>query len=262
MHAVEANGIQIAWREDGDPAGQPVLFANSLGTDWRLWDDLLPLLPSGLRFLRYDMRGHGLSDVPSGPYALNDLMNDALGLLDAIEDRPVVLVGLSLGGMVGQAIAANQPDRLCGLVLSNTVPRMGSAEMWNQRITAVREGGMGSVSDAILDRWFAPTFRQSMDAAPWQTMLSRTPAEGYIGCCAVLADADLTEQTPGLSVPTLAIAGDADQACTARQVEAMAGLIEGAQLHTMQGVGHLPPVEAPRAYASILAPFLERFAGD
>lgn len=262
MHAIEANGVTIAWREDGDPAGQPVLFANSLGTDGRLWDDVLPLLPSGLRFLRYDMRGHGLSSVPSGPYALGDLVNDALGLLDAIENRPVVLVGLSLGGMVGQAMAASRPDRVRGLVLSNTAPRMGNAKMWKVRIEAVREGGMASVSDASLDRWFAPTFRKSLDAAPWQAMLSRTPAQGYIGCCAALARADLSEQTARVTAPTLVVAGDVDQAATVHEVEAMAGLIKGAELHVMQNVGHLPPVEAPRAFASVLAPFLERFAGD
>jgi 3-oxoadipate enol-lactonase len=262
MRAVEANGIRLAWREDGDPAGVPVLFANSLGTDMRLWDDLVSLLPGRLRILRYDMRGHGLSDVPAGPYTLDNLVSDTLGLLDAVENRPVIFVGLSLGGMIGQAIAAREPGRLRGLVLSNTAPRMGSPDMWNQRIAAIDEGGMQAVGDAIMERWFAPAFRASVDAAPWQAMLTRTPAEGYQGCCAALAGADLWEQTATLMMPTLAIAGDADRACPPDQVEAMAAMTEGVQVHTLHDVGHLPPVEAPRAYASVLTPFLERLSGE
>lgn len=250
----------LHWREDGDPAGRPLVFANSLGTDLRLWDALLPHLPAGLRLIRYDMRGHGLSSCPPGPYSIDALARDAEALIDHLGLGPVTFVGLSIGGMVGQSLAARRPDLIAALVLSNTAARMGDAASWQARIDAIRAGGIAAIADAVMERWFAAPFRATPELALWQHMLARTPAEGYIGCCAAIAEADLSTQTATLTQPTLAIAGAEDGASPPDLVAATARLIPGARFATLPDTGHLPCVEAPAAYAAILSDFLKETA--
>lgn len=260
MRAVRANGLTLHVATGGDPAGPAVLFANSLGTDLRLWDALLPRLPAHLRLIRHDLRGHGLSDCPPGPWTVEDLAADVAALIGALGVGPVVFVGLSIGGMVGQALAAARPELVRALVLSNTAPRMGTPAMWQARIDAIREGGIAAVEDAILARWFAPAFRATPEARLWGHMLARTPTEGYLACCAAIARADLTETTAALRCPTLAIGGEADGASPPGDVAAMAARIPGAACRIIDAAGHLPCLETPGAYAAILAPFLQEHA--
>lgn len=260
MRVVDANGVALHVREDGDPDGTPVLFANSLGTDLRLWDALIPLLPQGLRLIRYDNRGHGLSGCPAGPYTMDDLTTDAAALIAAMDLGPVIFVGLSIGGMIGQNLAATHLDLVRALVLSNTAAKMGEPDTWADRIAAINANGIAAMEAAILDRWFGPAFRANPRAALWGAMLSRTPQEGYIGCCAAIAATDLTQRTRRLSLPTLAIGGSHDGASPPDQVAATAALINGAQYHIIDGAGHLPCVENPAAYAAILNPFLKEHA--
>lgn len=260
MRAVNANGVTLHVHESGAPAGPSVVFANSLGTDLRLWDDLIPLLPEGLRLIRYDMRGHGLSSCPAGPYSLEDLTADAEALIDALGCGPVIFVGLSIGGMVGQSLAARRPDLVRALVLSNTAAKMGDAAAWNDRIAVITANGLASMEAAILDRWFGPRFRATEEAALWGAMLTGTPQAGYLGCCAAIAGADLTEATRSLRLPTLAIAGSHDGASPPDLVAATAALIPDARCQVIAGAGHLPCVEDPAAYAAILNPFLKEHA--
>jgi 3-oxoadipate enol-lactonase len=260
MQALDANGVTLHVQEAGDPNGAPVVFANSLGTDLRLWDALIPLLPSGLRLIRYDKRGHGLSACPDGPYSIDDLTQDANAVIDGLELGPVTFVGLSIGGLIGQNLSARRPDLVRALVLSNTATRMGDTVTWVDRIAAINSDGLSSMEGAILDRWFGPTFRNTPEAALWGAMLTRTPQAGYVGCCAAIATADLTEQTRALRLPTLAIAGSHDGACPPDLVAATAAQIPGAQFHLIEGAGHLPCIENPSAYAAILNPFLKEHA--
>lgn len=257
MRMIAANGIGLHWREDGDPAGRAVVFANSLGTDLRLWEALLPLLPDGVRVIRYDMRGHGLSDCPPAPYTMADLVADAEALLDALDIKACVFIGLSIGGMVAQGLAARRPDLIGALVLSNTAAKMGDAAMWQARIDAIEAGGLGATADAVMDRWFSPAFRTGPDLALWRNMLVRTPVEGYLGCCHAIAGADLAASTCKLALPTLAIAGSADGASPPELVRATAAMIPGSRLAVIEGAGHLPCVEAPAAYADLLDTFLK-----
>ena len=140
------------YRVDGAVTGPTVVFANSLGTDLHLWDALLPHLPKDFRFIRYDKPGHGLSDIAET--SISELANDAAALIEAV-GGPVVFVGLSIGGLVGQALASTRPELLRGLVLSNTAARIGTAESWLSRVDAVKSGGMESIADAVMERWFA-----------------------------------------------------------------------------------------------------------
>jgi 3-oxoadipate enol-lactonase len=260
MRAISVNGVTLHVQEAGDPTGAPVVFANSLGTDLRLWDALIPLLPDGLRLIRFDMRGHGLSDCPDGPYSMDDLTTDTEGLIDALDLGPVTFVGLSIGGMIGQNLASRRPDLLHALVLSNTAAKMGDPATWQDRIAAISANGLPSMEGAILDRWFGSHFRASPAAKLWGAMLSRTPQTGYLGCCSAIAGADLTSSTSALRLPTLAIAGSQDEASPPDLVAATAALIDGATCHIIEGAGHLPCVEDPAAFAAILNPFLMEHA--
>jgi 3-oxoadipate enol-lactonase len=260
MRVLRANGVKLNWREDGDPAGVPVVFANSLGTDLRLWDQILPLLPAGLRIIRFDKRGHGLSDCPAAPYAMADLVSDAEALLDGLGVSDCVFVGLSIGGMIGQGLAARRPDLIRALVLSNTAAKMGDAAMWQTRIDAIRAGGIEALADAVMERWFSPAFLTRPELTAWRNMLTRTPVEGYIGCCHAIAGADLTESTKALSLPTLAIAGSDDGASPPDLVRGTAGMIAGSRFTVIECAGHLPCVEDPAAYAALLTDFLKEHA--
>jgi 3-oxoadipate enol-lactonase len=262
MRAICANGVILHVRDGSDPNGAPVVFANSLGTDLRLWDELIPLVPAGLRLICYDKRGHGLSDCPDGPYSIDDLAADAVAVIETLDLGPVTFVGLSIGGMIAQRVAAVRPDLVRALVLSNTAVKMGEPAMWADRIAAIRADGLPALETAILDRWFGPTFRATSQAVLWGAMVSRTPPVGYIACCDAIANADLTDSTSGLRVPTLVIAGGNDGASPPDLVAATAAFIQNAEFCVIEGAGHLPCVEDPAAFAALLNPFLMEHAYD
>lgn len=260
MDVVLSGNIALHVRQDGDPEGTPILFSNSLGTDMRIWDAVISGLPNGLRIVRYDIRGHGLSDCPPGPYSVSDLTADAAAIIEKLGCGPVIFVGLSIGGMTGQLLAATRPDLVRALVLSNTATKMGTPEMWADRIEAIRKDGLAAMESAILDRWFGPAFRSDPITRLCGSMLTRTPQNGYLACCAAIAAADLTQSTASLRVPTVAIAGSDDRASSAEIVAQTAALIPGTPCHTIEGSGHLPCVENPAAYAAILTSFIKEHA--
>jgi 3-oxoadipate enol-lactonase len=247
---------QMHYQSQGAADLPCVVFANSLGTDLRLWDALLPLLPAGFRFLRYDKRGHGLSDV-APLNDVSDLAEDAMTLIEAEARGPVIFVGLSIGGLIGQCLAAKRPELIRGLVISNSAARLGTAESWQSRIDAINTGGLASIADAVMQRWFGPDFLAKPELALWRNMLLSTPEQGYIQTCRALGTADQTEATRQLRLPTLLISGSADGACPPEVTRATADLIAGSQFHLLPDLGHLPCVENPAAFAATLTPFLE-----
>jgi 3-oxoadipate enol-lactonase len=259
MRIANLGNVRIHYSEDGDPNGLPVVFANSLGTDLRVWDPLLPHLPAGLRILRYDMRGHGLSDAPEGDYFMGDLVGDAGRLMDALGYRGAVFVGLSIGGVVAQGLAAERPDLVRAAVLSNTAAKIGTEATWRDRIAAVRQGGIEAIADGVMEKWFTRAFHagRADELALWRHMLTRTPVDGYCGCCAALSHTDLRDSTAGLRLPVLAIAGSDDGSTPPDLVRETAGSIPGARFEIIRGAGHIPCVEAPEAMARVLTPFLK-----
>lgn len=256
--SLATNGVQLHYQLEG-PSHLPLLvFSNSLGTDLRVWDPLLPLLASRFRFLRYDMRGHGLSDCPPAPYHIDDHINDLIGLLEQLNLGQVTLCGLSVGGIVAQGVAARRPDLVDALILCNTAHKIGPAQGWEDRIRAIREGGIESIADAVMERWFATEFRtcRPLELARWRNMLVRTPTEGYVGTCAAIRDADLTESASRLTQPTLCLVGDQDGATPPELVKSTASLIPGSRFEMIEGAGHLPCVEQPAALAERITDFL------
>jgi 3-oxoadipate enol-lactonase len=253
----EHDGLGLHWREDGDPQGLPVLLLNSLGTDLRLWDAVVAQMPAGLRIIRIDTRGHGLSDAPDELYALDELVRDVEALIDDLDLRDLVIAGVSLGGMMAQSLAARRPELVRALLLSNTGLCMGDKRLWHDRILTVSATGLLSIADAILDRWFAPAFRHDPDIGRWRNMLVRTSPIGYAGCCGALADADLRATAPRITCPTLVLAGTDDGASPPSVVREVAEAISDARFVELSGVGHLPMVEAPDRFAAMMRDILK-----
>ncbi len=257
MRIADLGDIKLHYRIDGHPDGRPVVFANSLGTDLRLWDQVLPLLPQGLKYIRYDKRGHGLSEVTPGPYGMGTLVRDVEKLMDHLAVTDALFVGLSIGGMIAQGLAVKRMDLIRAMVLSNTGAKIGQPAMWDDRIAAVKAGGIEALADGIMERWFSAPFRQTEAFHAWRAMLVRQPAEGYTGCSAAISGTDFYTPTSGLRLPTLGIAGSEDGSTPPDLVRETVDLIPGSQFHLIRKAGHLPCVEQPEEYAAVLTKFMQ-----
>ena len=256
---IDQNGVQIHARVDGvDHRLAPtVVFANSLGTTLNLWQKIIPLLPEGLRLIRYDLRGHGQSDIPAAPYTMGQMVSDAEAVCDAFDVKDAMFVGLSVGGMIAQGLAVKRPDLIRALVLSNTAAKIGNPKLWQDRIDAVLAQGMAPLSDSIMQRWFGRSFYGTPDMASWKAMVEACNPIGYTGVCAAIAGTDFYTPTSGLRIPTLGIAGGQDAATPADLVRETVDLIPGSQFKVMSHCGHLPCAEDPIGYAEILSEFME-----
>lgn len=222
----------------------------------RLWDDMLPHLPQGLRIIRFDKRGHGLSSQPPAPYSMGALVRDVEGLLDLLEVRDCLFVGLSIGGLIGQGLAVKRLDQVRALVLSNTAAKIGIPSVWQERMDAVRTGGIEALADATMERWFSKAYRATPEHLLWRNMMVRQPVEGYLGCCAAISGTDFYTPTSGLRLPTLGIAGSEDGSTPPDLVRETVELIPGARFELMRRAGHLPCVEQPAEYAALLRDFM------
>lgn len=264
MNFVSVAGVTLHYRLDGQPAGPALVFLNSLGTDLRLWDDLIPYFAGRFRLIRTDKRGHGLSDCPPGPYSFNDYANDLRGLLDTLAVEQAILIGDSVGGMIALAYALAHPTQVKGLVLCDTAAKIGTPEMWNERIDALRQYGLADLAAVILDRWFSPGFRESRPAAyqGYRNMLVRTPLAGYIAACEAIRDTDLRPAVASLQMPALVLCGAEDAATPPDLVRGLAEALPQARFELIAGAGHLPSLEQPAALAEAIDGFLQENGYD
>jgi 3-oxoadipate enol-lactonase len=240
------------------PASAPTLvFSNSLGATLSMWDPQLPEFQKQFRVLRYDTRGHGQSSVTPGPYTIEQLARDVLALLDELKLDHVYFCGLSMGGQIGMWLALNAPTRLHKLILCDTAAKIGTPEMWNSRIEAVRKGGMKQISAAVMERWFSATYRANSPevVATIKLVLERQNPDGYIANCAAVRDFDARETITAITVPTLVIAGTHDAATTPSDGHYLAGRIAGAQ-YVELNAAHLSNIEAPGHFTSRSSSFL------
>jgi 3-oxoadipate enol-lactonase len=250
-------GVRLFHRFDG-PASAPVLLlSNSLGTSLEMWDAQMPAFAGRFRVLRYDMRGHGRSAVPPGPYSIADLGKDVLALLDANAIDRVRFCGLSMGGMTGMWLGCNAPERLEKLVLCNTSAQLGLPEHWNIRISLVQNEGMKGVAEGVIDRWFTPEFREREPQAVERVrrMLLETPPQGYAACCAAIRDQDQREAICAVPVPTLVVAGARDPATPPEHSRIIASKIPGARLVELDAA-HLSNIEAHDRFTASVLEFL------
>jgi 3-oxoadipate enol-lactonase len=247
------------YRLHGRDSAPALVLVNSLGTDARIWDGVIELLSDDYCVISYDKRGHGLSGAPSGEYALSDHVGDLAALADVVGAQTFVLCGLSVGGVIAQGFALQYPDRLAGLVLCDTAPRIGDAALWRARIETVRERGIEELADGLMERWFTQEYRDNNPAQVegWRTMLTRMPPAGYIGTCATLRDADLSADIVRIRTPTLVVVGDADRSTPPALVKQCAGAIPGARFHQIASSGHLPSIDQPGALAARIRSFLK-----
>ena len=258
MAFARVNGVVLHHELVGRRDGPALVFSNSLGTDFRIWDAVAAALGDRYRILLYDKRGHGLSEATPPPYAMTDHVGDLAALIDHLGIDKAAVAGLSVGGMIAQGLAAMRPDLVAALVLCDTAHRIGTDELWNQRIDTVTTKGIAAMADAIMERWFTPAYRvpQNADFAGYMAMLTRTTVDGYAGTCAALRDADLTESTRALKLPVLCIVGDQDGSTPPDLVRSTAKLIEGARFEIVEGAGHIPCVEKPAETARLIGDFL------
>lgn len=250
------DGTTIHARSEGTRTGPAIVFSNSLGSTLHIWDDVIARLPSGLHIVRYDMRGHGKSQVPDGPYSMGQLVSDAGAVCDAYDVSDALFVGLSVGGMVAQGLAVKRPDLIRALVLSNTAAKIGNPQFWQDRINLVTSAGMAAAAQEIIPRWFGRDYLKTPLAAEWAGKLQDISATGYTGVCAAIAGTDFYTPTSGLRIPALGIAGSEDGSTPADLVRETVDLIPGSQFRLIRRVGHLPCVEKPDAFAAHLNDFI------
>ena len=263
-HTFSQPQLRAAVQGPPDGAAVPVVLSHALGLDLHMWDDLAAQLAAqGHPVLRYDHRGHGGrggSAAPLGPYTMIELVDDAARLVREWGRGPVVWVGLSMGGMVGQGLAVRHPELVKGLVLANTSAQYPEAAkaMWAQRIATVETQGLAAIADMVMERYFCAAFRAAQpDAvAGFRATLLRTDPKGYVACCHAVANVDWLDQLSQLICPTLIIAGAQDVGAPVAMSQAMAERISGAELVVIDDASHLSVAEQPAAFGAHLAKFL------
>ena len=245
--------------ELGGRDGAPVIaFTGSLGTDLTMWQPQSDRLGERFRTLRYDIRGHGASEVPPGPYSMDDLGSDLIALLDRLGVERASLCGLSIGGMISMWVAAHAPERVERMVLCCTSALLGPPEGWHERAAAVRASGVEAIADAVLKRWFTPAFREEHPdvLADMRRILVATPREGYAGCCEAIAAMDLTGDLPSIAAPTLVLAGEEDPATPPEHGRRIAELIPGARFEVISPAAHIATIERPDLTTAMILRFL------
>jgi 3-oxoadipate enol-lactonase len=247
-------------RLDGPADAPVVVLSGSLGTDLSVWEQAAAPLGERFRTLRYDLRGHGQSGVPPGPYAMSDLGEDLLALMDEAGIERAALCGLSIGGMISMWIAANAPERVSRLVLCCTSAYLGPDAGYGERAAAVRRHGIEPIADQVIERWFTPHFAREQPEAvrDMRARLCATPAEGYAGCCEAIDGMDLRGALTTIRAPTLVVAGEADPATPPAHGEAIAEAVADAELTILPDAAHLAPFEHPEDASALILDFLER----
>jgi 3-oxoadipate enol-lactonase len=250
-------GAQLHYEWSGPEHAPVVLFSNSLGGTLEMWNYQVAEFSKDFRVLRYDTRGHGQSSVTPGPYTIEQLSNDVLHLLDALQLEKVCFCGLSMGGTTGMFLGAHATRHLQKIVLCNTAAKIGTAESWNARIKAVREFGMKSIASAVIERWMSAAFRKThpAEASAALAMLEAANPQGYAANCAAIRDADLSQSLHNVGVPTLVVAGTRDSVTTPADARFLADNIPGAGYVELVAA-HLSNIEAQADFNREVLSFL------
>lgn len=260
---VTVNGIDLACQTDGPDDGPVLFLSHTLATSRAMWRRQIPYFAGRYRIISFDMRGHGESAAPDYPYSLEMLAEDVIGVLDSLGvERPAIFLGISIGGMIGQALALRHPDRFRAMILSNTVSRTPpeAQAMWEQRIDTIRKDGIESQVQPTLERWLSQEFRaRDPETTKWVAdMIRGTPVAGMIGCARAIQKLDYTDQLERITLPTLIIAGEKDPGSPVAAAEIIHDRIKGSRLEVVPDCLHQTPIEAPERFNQIVGDFLER----
>ena len=253
-------GVEMAYRFDGPEDGNVVIMSHSMMVDYSMWDDNVPALADRYRVLRYDIRGHGQSETTPGPYSLELLADDAVGLLDALGIEKVHFVGLSIGGMIAQQVGARYPERVYSLALCDTASEWPMRSVWDERFAIVAREGIAGLVDSTVKRWFTDDFiaRYPQTIERVRRMIVRTGDQGFVACGSAVRELTQTAMLLRIQAPTLVIVGREDPACTVEQATVIHRVIEGSEMVILENAGHLSNIEQARAFDSALRGFLDR----
>lgn len=260
MPFIRAGDITVHYLLEGPESAPVVMMSNSLGTSLAIWDAQAAALRGKYRVLRYDTRGHGLTDVtPVGDsgYTMEQLAGDAAALIKALGIKRVHLCGLSIGGMLGQKLAAKSPELLSSLILCDTAAHM-NPQIWDERIAAIRKNGIEIIAEGTMQRWFTKRFHeQHPDSLKGiRNMLVRTPAEGYIGCGYAIRNMDLKADDAKIVCPTLIVVGEDDPATPVADARELNAAIKGSKLTIIPQSAHIVTMEQPAALNRAIGDFL------
>jgi 3-oxoadipate enol-lactonase len=257
--AIVSNGaVALHYEVGGDVARPWLVLSGSLGTNLHMWNPQAAALEKDFRVLRYDMRGHGRSPVPPGPYTVSEMADDVIRMMDELGIEQAHFCGLSIGGAIGQSLAIHHADRVNRLVLCNTASKIGTADGWNARIAKVETEGMASISEAVIGRWFASKFMRSNETTvTWmREMLEKNNPAGYAATCAAVRDMDLRQDVRKIETPTCVISGDFDLVTPVLDAVSLVSSIAGARLKRIPA-SHIANVEAPAIFTETVLEFLK-----
>ena len=259
MQIAHINGVDIEYADCGDKTAPVMAFSNSLGSDMRLWDNLIEHFKDQFRLIRYNKRGHGKSTVTDQECTIELLGNDLASLLKYLEIDQVIICGISVGGMIAQNIAVSHPDLVKALILCDTGTKIGEEDFWQDRISAVNKNGLEPISDAIVERWFSQDFKKYCkgEIEQWRQMLIQTSTQGYIAVCNALKVANLTADSTSITQPTLCVGGDEDLSTPPELVKKLSSIIRGSEFKIIEQAGHLPCIEKPYILADHIHKFIK-----
>jgi len=254
------NDVVIHYEIEGPGDAPLVTLSHSLAATLELWELQLPVLRGGYRILRFDTRGHGSSSAPPGPYTIEMLAADAIGLLDHLAIRRTHFIGISMGGMIGQVLACRYQDRLEKLVLCDTSCRVPPemTPIWEERIRTAETEGMKALVEETLERWLSKEFRRDQPEITERVRktILLTPVSGYAGCSRAISTFDVSHELSKVAAPTLIITGEKDESTPVSAAEAIQKQIEGSELAVMPGAMHLSNIEAAGLFNRKLVSFL------
>jgi 3-oxoadipate enol-lactonase len=255
---IDADGCLLNVSVEGRDGGATLMLSNSLGCNLQMWEPQMKALTQHFRVIRYDRRGHGKSGVPPAPYSMERFGRDVLAILDDLNIERVHWCGLSMGGMVGQWLGANAPDRINRLILSNTHSYYPDKAMWDDRIRMAQEKGIAGMVEPTMERWFTKEFRERAPdrIAVMRDMFLKTQLDGFIGCCHAVRNMDLRDTHARITAPTLVIVGAKDPATPPAAGEAIQQAIKGAKLASLEAA-HISNFEQPQVYVDTVLGFLK-----
>ncbi|MCD0188102.1 3-oxoadipate enol-lactonase [Acinetobacter sp. PW68] len=258
MPTFTSNDAQINYQTFGDTAKPALIFSNSLGTNFKMWQAQIDFFQQDFFVICYDTRGHGASSAPQGPYSIDQLGQDVVNLLDHLNVEKAAFCGISMGGLTGQWLAIHRPERFNQVVVCNTAAKIGQEQAWNDRAALVREQGLQPIASTAASRWFTEPFIQSNATVVnnLQNDLAAGSAEGYASCCEALAKADVREQLKDITVPVLVVAGQQDPITTVADAQFMVERIANSQLFEINA-SHISNVELPNEFNQSVKQFIQ-----
>jgi 3-oxoadipate enol-lactonase len=250
------NGIEINYELHGKEGAPWLVLSHSLACSVRMWDPQIDAFKASHRILAYDMRGHGRSTAPAGPYTLDMLADDVLGLARHLRIERAAYCGLSIGGMIGQTLALRGKGPFERMVLADTTHTQPpeALKQWEERIRIAESKGMAGLLDSTMERWFTAPFRASPAAKKIAALILATPVAGYVGCGRAIMGLNTTARLKEIALPVLAITGNEDGA--AAGTRHIGENVPGAKFVGIPQASHIANVEQPEAFNRALAAFL------